>query len=318
VPQTINGAATYSCSFSATVSGNAGESETDTVTATVSDDEDNVAAESDSATVTIDDVTPTISLTVTSSAGPIYPGDAVDFTYRVDNLSAEPVTLTGLDDSVFGDLSSECSLPAGIAGNGYFDCVINRTLNADHISTATATAEDDEANEGTATAQASANVIAPAIQVEIQPDVSIAYAGQTIIYRYTVENTGEVDLHSVSATDDRLGAITLDKSSLVPGEVASGTATDVVDAGDVPGEYVNNVTAAGTSPSETVVTDIDTATVRLVHAIFLPLVRASAGTAAQSVEPVSIAYSEGKAPMPDLIAMILSTFTAGFAGKAPH
>lgn len=53
VPQTIPVAGFYACSFAVTISGTAGDSETDTITATVIDDEANAVAAADSATVTI-------------------------------------------------------------------------------------------------------------------------------------------------------------------------------------------------------------------------------------------------------------------------
>lgn len=53
VPQTIAVGASYECSFTADVTGNAGHTETDTVTATATDDQGNTAQDSDSATVTV-------------------------------------------------------------------------------------------------------------------------------------------------------------------------------------------------------------------------------------------------------------------------
>ena len=52
--------ATYTCSFSANVSGNAGDFETDIVTASASDDDKNSVKDSDDATVTIANIDPTI------------------------------------------------------------------------------------------------------------------------------------------------------------------------------------------------------------------------------------------------------------------
>jgi len=53
VPQTIPAGGYYECSFSATVSGEAGDSETDVVTASGTDDDGNPVSDSDDATVTI-------------------------------------------------------------------------------------------------------------------------------------------------------------------------------------------------------------------------------------------------------------------------
>jgi hypothetical protein len=53
VPQTIQPGASYTCEFTAVVSGNAGDSETDTVTASGEDDEGNSVSDDDDATVEI-------------------------------------------------------------------------------------------------------------------------------------------------------------------------------------------------------------------------------------------------------------------------
>lgn len=53
MPQRLGVGATYECSFSASVTGDAGDRETDTVTATATDDQGNPAEASDSATVEI-------------------------------------------------------------------------------------------------------------------------------------------------------------------------------------------------------------------------------------------------------------------------
>ena len=55
---TIAVGAAYQCQFQATVSGQFGDSETDTVTATVEDDDGNQTTSGDSATVTIEEMQP--------------------------------------------------------------------------------------------------------------------------------------------------------------------------------------------------------------------------------------------------------------------
>ncbi|MCB1609562.1 MAG: hypothetical protein KDI71_21570, partial [Xanthomonadales bacterium] len=62
VPQTIAAGASYSCAFSATVSGNAGDVETDTITAAGTDDDSNPISASGSATVTINDLPASMNL----------------------------------------------------------------------------------------------------------------------------------------------------------------------------------------------------------------------------------------------------------------
>ena len=63
---TIAVSGTYTCSFTATLAGDAEESEKDTVTAQAKDDENNTATDTDDATVTFLDVNPTIAVVKTA------------------------------------------------------------------------------------------------------------------------------------------------------------------------------------------------------------------------------------------------------------
>jgi len=101
-----------------------------------------------------------------------------------------------------------------------------------------------------------------ALSVTKIADPTSAGIGDTITYSYEVENTGDVTLTLVSATDDKLGAVTLDKTTLAPGETTTGTLTYDVVEGDLPGPIVNTVDAEGTY-DVTKVVDSDNASVTL-------------------------------------------------------
>ena len=66
VPQTIQPGDTYTCSFTAFVAGNAGDTETDTVIGSGTDDEGNPVSDDDTATVTVDDVDPAMTTVKTT------------------------------------------------------------------------------------------------------------------------------------------------------------------------------------------------------------------------------------------------------------
>ncbi|MBN1640071.1 MAG: hypothetical protein JXA09_02455, partial [Anaerolineae bacterium] len=113
-----NAGNTLSCSFTGTVSGNAGEIHTDTVTATASNAAGS-ATDSDSADVTITDVPSAIEVLKTADPTAVdEPGGDVTFTVVVNNLSAvDTVTITSLIDTVYGDLNGQgdCSVPQVLA-----------------------------------------------------------------------------------------------------------------------------------------------------------------------------------------------------------
>ncbi len=73
-----------------------------------------------------------------------------------------------------------------------------------------------------------------------------ATIGDTITYTYRVTNTGGISLTGVNASDSRLGIVSLDKGSLDPDQVATGTLTYTVVEDDLPGPLTNTVTVTGT------------------------------------------------------------------------
>ena len=85
----------------------------------------------------------------------------------------------------------------------------------------------------------------PDIAVHKMASAEQARAGETITYTYQVSNTGTLLLGRVSASDDPLGAVTLGRTTLAPGERTTGTLTYTVRAADLPGPLVNSVVVSG-------------------------------------------------------------------------
>ncbi|MEA3238988.1 MAG: hypothetical protein U9Q94_04305 [Candidatus Bipolaricaulota bacterium] len=106
-----------------------------------------------------------------------------------------------------------------------------------------------------------------AIAIEKIADRESTMLGETVHYTYTVTNTGEATLSDVRATDDKLGDITLSKTTLSPGESATATASAVVQESDLPGPLTNTVTVQGMSEEGALVTSSDEASVQLSSAL---------------------------------------------------
>ena len=104
------------------------------------------------------------------------------------------------------------------------------------------------------------------ITIEKIPDRTEASLGETITYTYTVTNAGDVSLSEVSAVDDKLGTIDLEKDFLAPGETTTGISQISVSAGLFPGPIVNTVTASAQPESGEQVTDSASASVTLLSA----------------------------------------------------
>jgi hypothetical protein len=115
----------------------------------------------------------------------------------------------------------------------------------------------------------------PALAVSKVASVEVANVGETIIYTYRITNSGDVPFNAITAIDDKLGTITLDRSSLEPGEIATGTATYTIQAADRPGPLVNTVTVTATPVTGAAVVVTATASVEIAPASFalnLPLI----------------------------------------------
>ena len=119
-----SGDAGDSCTFDFTeaVNGDAGDSETDTVQACVNDGDSAVdVCDDDPATVTITDVAPTLTVDKTAGVASVEaPGANVTFTVTVTNTSNEPVTITSIEDDVFGTLAgdADCMVGTVLAASG--------------------------------------------------------------------------------------------------------------------------------------------------------------------------------------------------------
>ena len=69
--------------------------------------------------------------------------------------------------------------------------------------------------------------------------------GTAIAYTYTVVNTGDVTLHDVRLTDDRLGAVSCAAAALAPGAATTCRAVHITTAADVCAGRILNIAAAG-------------------------------------------------------------------------
>src|SRR5690606_22199398 len=106
----------------------------------------------------------------------------------------------------------------------------------------------------------------PALMVSKTASVPLARVGETITYTYRITNTGGLTFTALSAIDDKLGPITLDRSSLGLGEVAAAEASYTVQLIDLPGPLINTFTANGLTVLNHAAVTSATASAALVHA----------------------------------------------------
>ena len=151
-PQTLAPAGgSYSCSFTAQVTGVAGSEVLDIVTVAAEDASGAEVSASDSATVEILGLFPRVELT--KSANPTIvrvPGEQVTFTAQVQNTSAtEELTISSLVDDIYGDLNNfpDCQLPQVLPAAGVYTCQFTGNVTGDsaalHRNTLTMTGTDE-------------------------------------------------------------------------------------------------------------------------------------------------------------------------------
>ena len=81
------------------------------------------------------------------------------------------------------------------------------------------------------------------LTLEVTPDRPQATIDDHVGYTYTVRNAGEAQLINITVQDDKMGTIALDRTSLAPGESATGHATTTITVSDFPGPFVNTAIA---------------------------------------------------------------------------
>jgi uncharacterized repeat protein (TIGR01451 family) len=162
---TIEAGDDYDCSFEASLSGDAGDSRTDAIMATVKGDAGPSRSAVSQVTVTLTDVPPSIAVTKVVDRPRVSPGTTVTFTVGVRNTSAESVTLTGLVDSIHGDLDGggTCVTGGAIALDATYACSFTARISTDETDVVTATVTDDEHGSASGSADATVAVVGLAI-----------------------------------------------------------------------------------------------------------------------------------------------------------
>jgi uncharacterized repeat protein (TIGR01451 family) len=246
----VGGSETYTCSLANVT---AGFTNTASVTATPPTGPD----VSDSDTADVSAAAPAIAIVKTTNGedGPDVLKDAgVTWRYEVTNAGNVPLSNISVSDSdiavlptyVSGNTDGDNELDldetwiyeaTGIAGAGLYENTGSASgdFTDDNDNSETVNDSDDSSYFG----------LDPRLTVEKRANVTLAHAGDVIGYAYTVKNTGNITLGSITLIDDRLGSISLGSTTLGPGDVTSGSQVYTVLAADLPGPLQNTARATG-------------------------------------------------------------------------
>ena len=300
---------TYTCTFTGTVSGNAGLSHTNVVTAKAVDDEQNQATDDDDATVTLTDVKPTI--TVDKTVSPLTrPEPGGTFTYSVDvtNTSFEDVEITSLVDDKYGDLDGQgtCAIGATLAPDATYSCSFTATFTGNagdsHTNVVTAMAEDDDGSSATDSDDAVVSLtdVKPTVSVDKTADPTVLdEPGGSVTFTVVVTNTSFEPVTLDSLVDDVHGDLA-GQGTCATGDTiapaASYTCTFSATVSGNAGDFETDIVTAVVSDDEgTTATDDDDATVSIINVDpsvrvikeASPLTRPEPGGASRSPSPSS-------------------------------
>ncbi len=252
--------ATYRCSFTANVVGNAGLYR-DELTATLRDDENNTINPQAAAVVTLTDVPS--SLRVTKGATPLVvpePGGLVTFVVLVENTSAvDQVTLQQLLDSQQGLLSSGCTaqLPTTLAVGASIQCLyqtqIQGNLGDSYTNALVASGVDDDGQPVSDQDQvtiAISNVPSALLVTKQASQTTAPEPGAPITYTVTIRNSSPADPVTITEVTDSLRAdVATTCRPSIPAVLAVGATMQCVYtqavSGPVGALVVNQFTARG-------------------------------------------------------------------------
>ena len=301
---TANGGST-TCTFVGVFTGVAGDTETDTVTVVGTDANNNTATDSDDATVTL---VPAPDIEIVKSVTPPSrpePGGAFTYDLLITNPGPIDIVITSLVDDVYGNLGdpanplvqpSTCDELIGdtlTAGGGSTTCTFVGVFTGDagDSETDTVTVVGTDANNNTATDSDDATVtLVPAPDIEIVKTVTPLTRpepGGNFTYNLVITNPGPIDIVITSLVDDVYGDLGNPANPLVQPSTCDELIGDTLTAGggsttctfvgvftgDAGDSETDIVTVVGTDANDNTATDSDDATVTLVPAPDIEIVK---------------------------------------------
>ena len=191
-------------------------------------------------------------------------GVSINYSYVITNNGNITLTEVAVSDDMLGQVNLDVTTlkPGESAqGNKSYPVTQNDINSGDdivNVATVTTAEEVTDSDEVTVTVNRAESVEI----VKTADKTSVSSAGEIITYKYEVTNKGNATLNDITVTDDKLGQIELDETSLEPGEKAEGTGTYTVTQSDIDsGDPIVNLasvnTAAGASDEDEVTVIID-------------------------------------------------------------
>ena len=269
------------CSFthSAFLSSDSLTSHINMFTAVANDNENNNATDSDNETVNFTDIPPQIRITKTANPTSVpETGGNVLFTFFVENIEQEDITLNSLVDDKFGNLDGQgtCDVPQTILIGGSYTCTVSKSLESNtltsHVNVVIASATDDDGTPATDADDASVDFsdVPPSIFVnKVANPTVVPETGGDVTFTFTVLNTSSEESVTITSLNDSVyGTLAGDTDCGVGTELTSGAFCEFSITRWVEGDYsgpdhYNKFTAVAEDDDGTDATDDDDETVYL-------------------------------------------------------
>lgn len=229
------------------------------------------------AEATVDFVTSALAVTKSVDQTTVRAGETVNFTYIVTNTGSDDLTEVTVTDDACSPITSSDSGPLTAGTDRTFTC--STTVNEDISSAATANATSASGPVSGQSDEVAVDVFNSALEITLAVDKNAIEPGETVMYSYTVDNTGDDPLtnvtvsHSVCSPITQTGGDTNSDEILDPDETWTYTCSVAPNSGSN-----STATAEGTDSTSTVVSDeSDAVTVSVGgdvpgNALYLPIV----------------------------------------------
>jgi uncharacterized repeat protein (TIGR01451 family) len=302
------------CTFTRTVTGNAGDSDNDVVTVSGTDADGDSVTQTAEETVDVTDV-PAVALQIvksTSTPSLDEPGGTFSYSVQITNPSTvDTATISSITDSFAGALT-DCvdasddpiTLSYDLAPGEAITCA----FTADHFGNAgaefdnTVTVEatdDDGANVGGDSNEVTVSLddVLPTITVtKTANDTSIPETGQLVTFTFRVTNTSGEAVEITSLSDDQFGTLTGNAGCQVGTTIAVGTYCEFTENHTISGDFggpnhLNTFTGKAKDDEGNVATATDSETITFEDVLPTITVTKTASVASVPEPSGSVTYT---------------------------
>jgi uncharacterized repeat protein (TIGR01451 family) len=192
-----------------------------------------------------------LTITISPSLSSARAGYDIIYTYLIENTGNTTISDITLNDSLLGEVTlNRTRLAPGMVAEGSRRYVVSESdLPGPMSGEARALGSGPDGLEMQSIASHSVGLsYSSGMRIYVHTERNSASVGDVVTYIYLVENTGDIILKNLSATDDLIGTVSLNQTTLLPGQAAAGEKSYTLSKRDLPGPLRNNVTVLADDP----------------------------------------------------------------------